>query len=363
MPCDLPPAPMHDPDGSRRRRRRRYAGTHPRRYEQRYKELQPGVYPEIHARVRQRGGTPAGTHVPVLVSEVMACLDPRPGDIVVDCTLGYGGHAAVLLARIGAAGRLIGLDCDGEQLQRTRQRLAKAGWGVISTHRSNFAGLAKAIRAEKLDGVDVIFADLGVSSMQVDDPARGFSYRHDGPLDMRMDQRLRRTAADLLAQLPRAELRDALREFGDEPDCDRIADEIVRRRASRPIATTTGLVDLVFAVKGHTRREWRKVAGSGELHPAARVFQALRMLVNDELGALSQLLRTVPYCLRPGGRIGIISFHSGEDRLVKKAFREGQRAGLYEAVAEEVIRPSPSERRDNPRSSSAKLRWAARPKS
>ncbi len=337
-------------------RRKRYAGTHPRRFDQRYKELSPEKYPELVEHVRQAGRTPAGTHVPIMVAEVMQALAPAPGDVAADCTLGYGGHAQEFLKRMLPGGRVIGFDVDAEQLERTAQRLE--GFGeAFKAVRGNFAGLGKALAAEGLDGFDVIFADLGVSSMQVDDPRRGFSYKHEGPLDMRMDARLARSAADLAASLSREELSQALRELGDEEDHQAIAAEIVRVRRERPIRTTGELVDAVFRAKKLNRRRWREQTEEG-LHPAARTFQAMRILVNDELGSLRQLLRLAPYCLRAGGRIGILSFHSGEDRLVKQAFREGLRNGDYAQAADEVVRPTAQEVHSNPRSSSAKLRWA-----
>jgi 16S rRNA (cytosine1402-N4)-methyltransferase len=354
---DVPPSP-----GAPRRRRPRYAGKYPRQYDLRYKELHPEVYPEIQEHVRARGRTPAGTHIPILVNEVMGCLRPMPGDVVADCTVGCGGHAAEFVKRIRPEGRLIGLDVDAAQLETARRRLADVH-GSVALHRSNFAGVDKVLAAEQLDGFDIIFADLGFSSVQVDDPSRGFSYKFDGPLNMRMDDRRRRTAADLLASMSMDELSAALRDLADEPDHERIARAIVDHRATQPITQTLQLVHLIFQVKGLSRRTWRRqIPGSeARLHPAARTFQALRILVNDELAGLAQLLRVAPYCLRPGGRIGIISFHSGEDRLVKKSFREGLQAGMYAAIADEVIRPAAEERRSNPRSASAKFRWARRP--
>lgn len=349
-----------DPPRERRARRPRYRGTHPTSYAQKYKEHDLAAYPEIEAHLRAKGTTPAGTHVPVLVEEVMACLRPAPGDIVVDCTLGYGGHAREFLRRIAPGGRLIGLDVDAAELDRTRARL-EATEATASFHRSNFAGLAKVLRREKLDGCDIIFADLGVSSMQIDDPQRGMSYRQQGPLDLRMDDRLQQTGADLLNRLSEEEISQALWKLADEPDHGTIAHQIVARRRVERIARTTQLVQLVFEAKGLDPKTWRqqrRAAESGALHPAARTFQALRILVNDELGALRELLRVAPSCLRPGGRIGIISFHSGEDRLVKQSFRDGVRHGTYAATAEEVVTPGPQEIGSNPRSASAKFRWA-----
>lgn len=359
-----------------RRRRPRYGGTHPRRFDERYKELDPGSFPEIQEHVRAQGRTPAGTHIPVLLSEVMDSLAPKPGEIVADCTLGYGGHALEFLRRIGPTGTLIGLDLDAPQLERTRARLATAlitspeskfdapgtEQPSVRLHRSHFAGLGKIMGKEGIPGCDIVFADLGVSSMQIDDPARGFSYKHDGPLDMRMDDRLVRTAADFLAKLSREEMAEAFIELADEPDAGRIAESIVRRRATRPIARTGQLVDLVFEVKGMSRRAWRERPADqrSQLHPAARTFQALRMLVNDEVSGLAQFLRVAPHCLRPGGRLGIISFHSGEDRQVNESFQAGLAGGTFAAVCETPIRPSPAEVASNPRSRSALFRWATK---
>jgi 16S rRNA (cytosine1402-N4)-methyltransferase len=345
------------------RRRPRYAGTHPRRFDERYKERDPDKYPDIEAHVRAQGRTPAGTHVPIMVAEVLAALRPAPGELVADLTVGYGGHALAFLELTAPDGRLIGLDLDGPQLEATGRRLAQVvAPARLHLHHSHFAGLPKVLAAEGLTVVDVLFADLGLSSMQLDDPARGFSYKHDGPLDMRMDPRRPRTAAEVLRTITCDELATALREFADEPAHQAIAQAIIRCRSERPITRTEELVDVVLGALGLTRRTWRAAVAAGEsdLHPAARTFQALRILVNDELQGLDQLLRVAPYCLQPGGRLGILTFHSGEDRRVKHAFRDGLRAGVYAQIAEEPQRSSPAERRENPRSTPAKFRWAVR---
>lgn len=370
-PDDHPHPPS---DGEPHRRRIRYRGKHPRRFDQKYKELNPQQYPGFHDHVRSRGDTPAGTHVPILVDAVMQALRPAAGAVVADGTLGFGGHALAFLNRIGPSGRLISFDVDGGQLERAGRRLREARPEArISLHRRNFAGLGQALAAEGLDGYDIILADLGVSSMQIDDPDRGFTYKHDGPLDMRMDDRLKRTAAELLSKLSEVELSAALADLADEPDHGRIARRIVEARRERPITRTGQLVQIVFEAKKLSPRDWRQEPAASQggqrrelkpsqriLHPAARTFQALRVLVNDELGSLRQLLRSAPYCLRPGGRIGIITFHSGEDDLVRAAFAAGLACGDYGVAPEEPIRPTPEERRDNPRCSSARLRWAAR---
>jgi 16S rRNA (cytosine1402-N4)-methyltransferase len=345
------------------KRRRRYSGTHPRRFDQKYKEHDPAKYPETQQKLRAKGKTPAGTHVPVLLDEVIACLDPKPGEIIADCTLGYGGHALAFINRIGPTGRLIGFDMDGEELEKAKQRLAGRPC-KMSFYHSNYAGLANVLTTEGIDGYDIIFADLGVSSMQVDDPSRGISYKNEGPLDMRMDRRLKRTGADLLASLSEQELSTALLELSDEPDHVQIAKFIVAQRQIRPISTTSELIRIVFNAKGLTAKTWRKqqlASPFGTLHPAARTFQALRIMVNDELGSLKALLRIAPRILRPGGRIGIISFHSGEDRLVKQSFREGLAEGIYEAITKKSVVPRVQEIMHNPRSSSAKFRHARKP--
>ena len=356
-----PPEPGSGPPP--RRRRPRYAGTHPRRFDERYKERDPDKYPDLEAHVRAQGRTPAGTHVPIMVAEVLAALRPAPGESVADLTVGYGGHALALLERTAPDGRLIGLDLDGPQLEATGRRLAQlVDPARVHLHHSHFAGLPKLLAADGLAGVDIVFADLGLSSMQIDNSARGFSYKHDGPLDMRMDPRRPRTAADILRTITCAELATALRELADEPEHEQIAQAIIEHRSERPITRTQELADVVLSAQGLTRRTWRAAvaAGESELHPAARTFQALRILVNDELHGLEQLLRVAPYCLHAGGRLGIMTFHSGEDRRVKHALRDGLRAGVYAQIADQPLRPTPAERHTNPRSTPAKFRWAVR---
>ncbi len=348
------------PGSTPHRRRPRYAGTHPRRFDERYKERDAEKYPEMEAHVRSQGRTPAGTHVPIMVAEVLTALRPGPGDIVADLTLGYGGHALALLERTAPDGRFIGLDLDGPQLEATGRRLASlVDPARLHLHHSHFAGLPKVLATHGQMGVDLLFADLGLSSMQIDDPARGFSYKHDGPLDMRMDPRRPRTAADVLRTTAVEDLSAALRDLADEPQHKVIAQAIVRRQAERPITRTEELADLVLHAQGMTRKSWR-AAGRSDPHPAARTFQTLRILVNEEMQGLEQLLRIAPTCLNPGGRLGLLTFHSGEDRRVKHALRDGLREGVYSAISEEPLRPASAERHDNPRSAPAKFRWAVR---
>jgi 16S rRNA (cytosine1402-N4)-methyltransferase len=298
-----------------------------------------------------------------MLNEVLAALDPQPVAVFADCTVGWGGHAVELLRRAGPVGRLIGIDLDLENLARARARLDPLGF-PYTLHHANFAGLPSLLAADGLTAVDGLLADLGMSSMQLDDPGRGFSYVRDGPLDMRMDRSRGRTAAELLATVSETELAGALRELGDEPRAEAIAAAVVAARAGRPLLQTSDLLRVVqeAAQPGGLGQPWRLHPSPDRwnLHPAARTFQALRILVNRELANLAQLLRVLPGCLRPGGRAVIVSFHSGEDRLVKTAFREGERAGVYDAVADEPGRATSAERLANPRSRSAKLRWARR---
>ncbi len=300
-----------------------------------------------------------------MLPHVMDVLSPLPGETVVDCTLGRAGHAVELLRCVGPTGRLIGIDCDGESIAAARDRLAQAGANFTIRH-SNFAALGQIVGELAPAGADIVLADLGMSSMQVDDSDRGFSYVRDGPLDMRMDRSRGRTAAQVLATIPAADLAAAIAEFGDEPHAERIAAALVDARNQHPITRTSELIAVIgraldVAVTRETGWQLQPHRGRWRSHPAARTFQALRMLVNRELASLQELLRVLPQCLRPGGRAAIISFHSGEDRLVKAAFQDGLNKRAYEAVGQEPVRASEAEKLANPRARSAKLRWAKRP--
>lgn len=299
-----------------------------------------------------------------MLEQVLEVLDPKPGEIAVDCTLGNAGHACAILERIGPAGKLIGLDWDAENLPQARERLAATEF-PFSVHQSNFAGLPKILTTEQLAGVDLVVADLGMSSMQVDDAERGFSYVRDGPLDMRMDRSRGRTAAEILATISESDLAAALRELGDEPEADRIARGLVTAREQAPLVRTSDVTRVIGESVGQpvTREAgWRLRPRRNEwkLHPAARTFQSLRLLVNRELANLQELLRVLPQCLGPGGRVAIISFQSGEDRLVKAAFRDGLNRGVFVEASDEPTRASEAEKLANPRARSAKLRRARR---
>jgi 16S rRNA (cytosine1402-N4)-methyltransferase len=335
----------------RPRRRARYPGKNPRRFEEKYKELNPQQYTGTVEKVLASGKTPAGTHRPIMVPEILEVLGPKPGEVAVDCTLGFGGHAQELLARILPGGRLLGLDADPVELPKTGARLRALGFGadVFTAHRSNYAGLPQILAAAEISGADIILADLGVSSMQLDDPRRGFSVKNEGPLDMRMNPQRGQPASAFLARVRPDALERALTENADEPCAAILAPAL----AGRSFATTTALAGAIRAALPLLNKEDCALS-------VRRVFQALRIAVNDEFSALETFLRHLPACLNPGGRAAILTFHSGEDRRVKKAFEAGQREGVYAEICREVLRPGPGERRANPRSTPAKLRWALR---
>ncbi|OQA31830.1 MAG: Ribosomal RNA small subunit methyltransferase H [Acidobacteria bacterium ADurb.Bin340] len=338
-----------------RPRRPRYKGTHPRRFAEKYKEHDPARFGTEGLKVAGRGHTPAGTHRPIMVAEILERLAPCPGQRFLDATLGYGGHAQAALERLGPEGHLVGLDVDPLELPRTEARLREAGFGPerFTARRMNFAGLPAL--ASELGPFDGILADLGLSSMQIDNPSRGFTFKEDGPLDLRMNPQRGRPAADLLAELSAEALAELFRENADEPQAEALARDLAAL-PQRP-RTTRALADQLRATLADLGYERQDPEVRRTLQ---RCFQALRIAVNDEFGVLDQFLASLPRALASGGRVAILTFHSGEDRRVKKAFLEGHRAGLYTAIADSPERPSPQERHDNPRSAPAKLRWAVR---
>jgi 16S rRNA (cytosine1402-N4)-methyltransferase len=335
-------------------RRVRYSGKNPRRFDQKYKELHPDKFPEVVAKVIASGKTPAGMHRPICVEEILAVFRPQPGEVAVDATLGFGGHASEILKRILPGGKLIGIDVDPLQLPRTTERLLGIGYPseALVPVRSNYAALSRILGEQNLHtGADMILADLGVSSMQLDDPARGFSYKTEGPLDCRMNPHKGAPASALLARATATQLEEWLRVYSDEPRAPQIVQAIIQRRAVKPLMTTTELGQTIEEVlrTGGARPEPREVSKT-----IARVFQAIRIAVNDELSALDTFLRFLPNCLRPGGRAAVLTFHSGEDRRVKKALSAGLQSGAYQSISTEAQRPSAAEIASKPRASSAK---------
>lgn len=301
------------------------------------------------------------SHIPVLLDETLAAMCLRPGAIVVDCTTGLGGHAGEILKRIGPGGKLIGIDFDPANLSSADGLLAAVNARIkypaeFDLVHDNFAAIDKIISARGISRVDAILADVGVASTQIDDASRGFSYRRPGPLDMRMDPTRGQPAHAMLARLSEQEIADALLELGDESDGPQIARLIVRRRETKPILTTQDLTEIVCRARDFTLER----AAGAKLHPAARTFQALRILVNRELANLRRLLQVAPHLLSSSGVLAIITFHSGEDRIVKQHFREAKRADVYREIADEPITATSNEQRQNPRARSAKLRWGRR---
>jgi 16S rRNA (cytosine1402-N4)-methyltransferase len=340
------------PESAPRRRRVRYSGKYPRHFAEKYKERHPERYGSTIEKVLDSGKTPAGTHRPIMVAEILDLLAPAPGAVCVDCTLGYGGHTRELLRRVLPGGRVIGLDADPIELPRTESRLRSLGFAMddFIAIRTNFASLAQALATAGVDAVDCILADLGVSSMQLDDPRRGFSMKHAGPLDLRMNPARGDSASHFLHEIRSDELQSLLAENADEPHAHLLGEKL----AGQNLATTTELAAAVRQILGTRIRTEEKEQS------VRRVFQALRIAVNDEFAVLHSLLRQIPASLKPGGRVAILTFHSGEDRRVKKAFAAGLASGTYAAISQEVLRPSSAERHANPRSTSAKLRWARR---
>ena len=345
-PADAPPT---------RQRRPRYPGKNPRAFHEKYKELNPDRYAAEVQKILESGKTPAGMHVPIMVEEVLRCLRPMPGEVAVDCTLGGGGHARAILERLQPGGRLIGLDVDPLELPRAEAHLRAAGFGpeTFVTRHSNFAGLAQALVADGRATADIVMVDLGVSSMQLDNPDRGFSYKGVGPLDMRMNPARGAPASALIARVSEDTLAEYLDENADEPHARFIA----RLLKAQPLETTQAAER---AVRMGLTRALPQLAKADVKMSVRRTFQALRIAVNDEFAVLDALLRALPHCLSPGGRAVFLTFHSGEDRRVKKAFQAGLRAGIYADVADDVIRSTKAETFANRRASSAKLRWAVR---
>ncbi len=341
------------------KRRVRYSGTHPRQFEEKYKELDPARHAQEISKVLARGQTPAGMHRSICVAEILAILRPQPGEIGLDATLGFGGHTEALLPGVLPGGRMFGIDVDPIELPRTTARLRGLGFDeqALVIVQSNFSALAALLPAAG-GGFDFVLADLGVSSMQIDNPQRGFSFKADGPLDLRLDPLHGQSASELLLCVTRQRLRDLLTDNADEP----FAHELAAALQGQYIETTVRLADHVrAALELAFKRSLPADERLAETRKALqRTFQALRIEVNNEFGVLDTLLAELPRCLTPGGRVAILSFHSGEDRRVKKAFQTGERDGTYVQVAPDPVRASYEEQRANPRSSSAKLRWAVR---
>ncbi len=340
------------------KRRVRYSGTHPRKFSEKYKELNPEKYQDTIERVISKGSTPAGMHISICVQEILTFLQIKPGMKGLDATLGYGGHSRKMLEALQGRGHLYALDVDPIEIVKTTKRLREAGFSeeIFTPISENFANVDRV--AEQYGSFDFLLADLGVSSMQIDNPERGFSYKQEGPLDLRLNPQNGEPASERLQKMDREEIEGMLIDNSDEPYAAEIARAIAgRNRKGQKIDTTTKLAELIGETLAFLPEKERKEAVKKS---CARVFQALRIDVNSEFEVLEAFLTKLPSCMAPGGRIAILTFHSGEDRLVKRAFKEGKKAGIYSEVAEDVIRPSGEECAKNPRAKSTKMRWAVR---
>jgi S-adenosyl-methyltransferase mraW len=340
------------------KRRVRYSGTHPRKFSEKYKELNPEKYQDTIERVISKGSTPAGMHISICVQEILTFLQIKPGMKGLDATLGYGGHSRKMLEALQGRGHLYALDVDPIEIVKTTKRLREAGFSeeIFTPISENFANVDRV--AEQYGSFDFLLADLGVSSMQIDNPERGFSYKQEGPLDLRLNPQNGEPASERLQKMNREEIEGMLIDNSDEPYAAEIARAIAgRNRKGQKIDTTTKLAELIGETLAFLPEKERKEAVKKS---CARVFQALRIDVNSEFEVLEAFLTKLPSCMAPGGRIAILTFHSGEDRLVKRAFKEGKKAGIYSEVAEDVIRPSSEECVKNPRAKSTKMRWAVR---
>mgnify|MGYP000122543786 FL=1 len=345
-----------DENKPNRVRRERYKGTHPRSFKEKYKELQPELYIEDVAKVMEQGRTPAGMHRSICVNEILDFLSIVPGQIGLDATLGYGGHTLEMLKRLGSSGHLYATDVDPYELPKTRDRLTALGYGpeILTIKKMNFSGIDQIV-AES-GPLNFVLADLGVSSMQIDNPDRGFSFKIDGPLDLRLNPKSGKPASALLKSLSIDELEAILVMNSDEPYADVIAEAIFAKTKKGIAVTSTFQLQQIIAealefLPADTKKETIKKS-------CQRCFQALRIEVNDEFAVLDKFLSKLPDSLAENGRVAILSFHSGEDRRVKKSFQNMLRAGIYKEITAEPIRPTAEESNSNPRARSAKLRWA-----
>lgn len=338
------------------KRRVRYKGTHPRSYKEKYKELQPEAYPDTVEKVIQKGSTPAGMHRSICVDEILEFLQITPGQTGLDATLGYGGHTLEMLKCLESKGQLYATDIDSIELPKTQRRLEDLGYGseILKIRQINFSNIDQVVLES--GPLDFILADLGVSSMQIDNPDRGFSFKNEGPLDLRLNPNKGESAAERLSKFSEDELEGMLIENSDEPHAKKIASAIISAlKKGKKINTTTELQEIIrdtlkFIPENKRDDETKK--------SCQRTFQALRIDVNDEFEVLYEFLEKLPSSLAKGGRVAILSFHSGEDRLVKKSFQHYLREGMYSEISPKPIRPTPEECSSNGRARSAKLRWA-----
>jgi len=340
------------------KRRVRYKGKYPKRFEEKYKELNPEKYQDTIEHVIRKGNTPAGMHISIMVPEILDFLQIQPGQTGFDATLGYGGHTRAMLTKLNGHGHMYATDVDPEESAKTRKRLADLGFGddILTIRLQNFCTIDEIAR--EAGGFDFLLADLGVSSMQIDNPKRGFSFKMDGPLDLRLNQEKGISAAQRLETISRDELAGMFYENSDEPYSDEIARAITDYiRRGNHVDTTTKLRQIIEDTLSFLPEKDQKDTVK---KTCQRVFQALRIDVNNEFEVLYEFMEKLPDALKPGGRAAILTFHSGEDKLVKKALKTGYKAGIYSEYSKDVVRPSAQECAQNPRARSTKMRWAVK---
>lgn len=339
------------------KRRVRYSGTHPRHFSEKYKEHQPEKYADVVEKVIRKGSTPAGMHISICVKEILDFLQIQPGQKGMDATLGYGGHTLEMLKCLKGEGHIYGLDVDPIESAKTKERLRNLGYGedILTVKLLNFRNIDQV--AAEAGKFDFVLADLGVSSMQIDNPERGFSYKTDGPLDLRMNPQKGVSAAERLKEVSEEELYGMLLENADEPYAQEIARAVIRQRRISPIETTTDLRNVIEKALSFLPEKERREAVKKSCQ---RSFQALRIDVNSEFEVLYDFLEKLPQVLAPNGRAAILTFHSGEDRLVKKSFKQFYKEGIYSEICKDVIRPSQEECNRNSRAKCTKMRWAVR---
>lgn len=333
-------------------------GKYPRNYKEKYKELNPEKYQDTIEKVIRKGSTPAGMHISIMVREIIDFLQIKPGQTGFDATLGYGGHTKAMLECLKGQGHMYATDVDPIESAKTKKRLADAGFGedILTIRLQNFCTIDEI--AKEAGGFDFVLADLGVSSMQIDNPDRGFSFKVDGPLDLRLNPEKGISAAERLAQIDEGELAGMLWENSDEPYAEELAHAIVtERKHGKPIDTTTRLREVIEETLSFLPEKEKKDTVK---KTCQRTFQALRIDVNNEFEVLYEFMEKLPGALKPGGRAAILTFHSGEDKLVKKALKQGYKEGVYSEIANDVVRPSAEECAQNGRARSTKMRWAVR---
>ena len=340
------------------KRRVRYKGKYPRNYKEKYKELNPEKYQDTIEKVIRKGSTPAGMHISIMVREIIDFLQIKPEQTGFDATLGYGGHTKAMLECLKGQGHMYATDVDPIESAKTKKRLADAGFGedILTIRLQNFCTIDEI--AKEAGGFDFVLADLGVSSMQIDNPDRGFSFKVDGPLDLRLNPEKGISAAERLAQIDEGELAGMLWENSDEPYAEELAHAIVtERKHGKPIDTTTRLREVIEETLSFLPEKEKKDTVK---KTCQRTFQALRIDVNNEFEVLYEFMEKLPGALKPGGRAAILTSHSGEDKLVKKALKQGYKEGVYSEIANDVVRPSAEECAQNGRARSTKMRWAVR---